>query len=175
MGGNLKLEGANLRGAETAALMTPTAADGLPLCAEWLPYCSTKRDGWLLDALGDPFRLDGTVMALSTAQLHDVLTWRWVRQGQVWLTASKPALKLSHRRPFYRFCRAILFKFPGVLYWPREQSLICLTPGELEREHEWRVSPVGVVTHTLVTYHTADHLVHKHKDMEVLASQDKDH
>ncbi|TYZ64814.1 hypothetical protein PybrP1_006548 [[Pythium] brassicae (nom. inval.)] len=50
--GALRMDGTRLRGAETRALTTPTRADGLTFCEEWLPYCSSDQDEWLIDEAG---------------------------------------------------------------------------------------------------------------------------
>lgn len=68
-GGTLLLNGEYLRGAEITALLTPTKADGLTFCAEWLPFCSTTRDGRLLDESGGLFKLAGTAQAAGASQL----------------------------------------------------------------------------------------------------------
>ncbi|TYZ61491.1 hypothetical protein PybrP1_012620 [[Pythium] brassicae (nom. inval.)] len=73
-GNELCVTGDALRGHASTALMTLTPADGSRFCPEWPPYCSTRRDGWLLDPDGALYKQAGSTLAGETSELQDILT-----------------------------------------------------------------------------------------------------
>ncbi|KAF1314632.1 reverse transcriptase, partial [Globisporangium splendens] len=142
--------------------------------AEWLPYMTSTADGWLLDSNGSPYKLAHTSLSVGTAQLGDILRWKWIRPGVLNFI---PTCGISgFSRPSIRalewLCATLVSNFPQLLYRPQQTSVLRLYNGQRHYNHEWHLhTSEATLTHVDTTLVKATHTVHSAMDCDIMATR----
>lgn len=146
-----------MRAGAALRLTRQVRAEGLTFGSEWLGFCTTTTDGWLLERAGQPYRLAWSAPARGATCLRDVATWEWVSPCVVRFIPQNRLGDGTMRRPPMTLCTALLYNYPPLMYRHRDTDLLRPIPTKLEEGHEWRVLHGKQVSNTLIALPTAMH------------------
>lgn len=118
------------------------------VCTGWLRHCLMRQDGWLLDRNGQQMHIAGLSTTRGDAALGDTVTWDWKEASILrFAVIDDHHIAAARKCAWLRFCVALVFNFPDMLYRPAEELELRPYSEATQQHHDWNFGEGETITH----------------------------